>query len=323
MNFIEQRNGVVDGFALIKTVEKKTNVKGVPYLDLTLCDKDGEIPAKLWDYKEELHGEYKIDDLIKFRGQLQQYNGANQLRIDRIRSVIEADGVNITDFVPSSEYSGEMMLGEILNTLDTFRDADLKNLTKTIIDKHREKLLYWPAAFKLHHAIRGGLLYHTLSILRLAECTCRIYPSIDRELLLSGVILHDIAKLYEYDVGETTGVASSYSVKGNLLGHLVMGAMEIDETAKKLGVPEEKRVLLEHMLISHHGEPEFGAAVRPLFIEAEVLCQLDTLDATVYEMAQSIGEVKVGEFTQRQWALDNRKLYNHGRKLVKPKANLE
>ncbi len=323
MNFIEQRNGVVDGFALIKTVEKKTNVKGVPYLDLTLCDKDGEISAKLWDYKEELHGEYNVDDLIKFRGQLQQYNGANQLRIDRIRAVIEADGVNITDFVPSSEYSGEMMLGELLNTLDTFRDADLKNLTKTIIDNHKDKLLYWPAAFRLHHAIRGGLLYHTLSILRLAECTCRIYPSIDRELLLSGVILHDIAKLYEYEVGETTGVASSYSAKGNLLGHLVMGAMEIEETAKKLGVPEEKRVLLEHMLISHHGEPEFGAAVRPLFIEAEVLCQLDTLDATVYEMAQSISEVKTGEFTQRQWALDNRKLYNHGRKPVKPKANLE
>lgn len=323
MNFIEQRNGVVDGFALIKNIEKKTNVKGVPYLDLTLCDKDGEIAAKLWDYKEELHGEYTVDDLIKFRGQLQQYNGANQLRIDRIRAVIEADGVNITDFVPSSEYSGEMMLGEILNTLDTFRDADLKKLTKTVIDSHKEKLLYWPAAFRLHHAIRGGLLYHTLSILRLAECACRIYPSIDRELLLSGVILHDIAKLYEYEVGETTGVASSYSVKGNLLGHLVMGAMEIEETAKKLGVPEEKRILIEHMLISHHGEPEFGAAVRPLFIEAEVLCQLDTLDATVYEMAQSISEVKVGEFTQRQWALDNRKLYNHGRKPVKPKANLE
>lgn len=323
MNFIEQRNGVVDGFALVKTIEKKINVKGVPYLDLTLCDKDGEISAKLWDYKEELHGQYEVNDLIKFRGQLQQYNGANQLRIDRIRLVIEADGVSITDFVPSSEYSGEMMLGEIYNILDTFRDADLRNITKTIIDSHKEKLLYWPAAFKLHHAMRGGLLYHTLSIIRLAECTCKIYPSIDRELLLSGAILHDIAKLYEYDVAETTGVASNYSPKGNLLGHLVMGAMEVSKVAEKLGIPEEKAVLLEHMLISHHGEPEFGAAVRPLFIEAEVLCQLDTLDATVYEMAQSIGEVKKGEFTQRQWALDNRKLYNHGRKEVKPKANLE
>lgn len=323
MNFIEQRNGVVDGFALVKTIEKKINVKGVPYLDLTLCDKDGEISAKLWDYKEELHGQYDVNDLIKFRGQLQQYNGANQLRIDRIRLVIEADGVSITDFVPSSEYSGEMMLGEIYNILDTFRDADLRNITKTIIDSHKEKLLYWPAAFKLHHAMRGGLLYHTLSIIRLAECTCKIYPSIDRELLLSGAILHDIAKLYEYDVAETTGVASNYSPKGNLLGHLVMGAMEVSKVAEKLGIPEEKAVLLEHMLISHHGEPEFGAAVRPLFIEAEVLCQLDTLDATVYEMAQSIGEVKKGEFTQRQWALDNRKLYNHGRKEVKPKANLE
>ncbi|MGN0463266.1 MAG: 3'-5' exoribonuclease YhaM family protein, partial [Acutalibacteraceae bacterium] len=306
-----------------KTVEKKTNVKGVPYLDLTLCDRDGEMSAKLWDYKEEIHGEYEVNDLIKFRGQLQQYNGANQLRIDRIRKTIEADGVNICDFVPSAEYSGEMMLGEILNTLDTFRDQNLKRLTKAIIENHKEKLLYWPAAFKLHHAMRGGLLYHTLSILKMAECACKIYASIDRELLLSGVILHDIAKLYEYDVSETTGVAASYSVKGNLLGHLVMGAMEVEEQAKKLGIPEETTVLLEHMIISHHGEPDFGAAVRPLFIEAEVLCQLDTLDATVYEMAQSISEVKKGDFTQRQWALDNRKLYNHGRTEIKPKANLE
>lgn len=322
MNFISQKNGNVDGFGLIKTVEKKVNVKGVPYLDLLICDKDGELTAKLWDYKEEIHGEYAVNDFIKFRGQLSQFNGADQLRIDRIRKTTDADGVSIADFVPSAEYTGEMMLGEIYNILDTFRDSDLKTITKAIIDDHRQELLYWPAAFKLHHAMRGGLLYHTLSILRLAECAAKIYPSIDRELLLSGVILHDIAKIQEYDVSDT-GIASNYSVKGNLLGHLVMGAMEIKKKAEELGIPENTAVLLEHMAISHHGEPDFGAAVRPLFIEAEILCQLDTMDATVYEMAHSISEVKPGEFTQRQWALDNRKLYNHGRLDISPKANLE
>ena len=139
---------------------------------------------------------------------------------------------------------------------------------------------------------------------------------------MSGAILHDLAKIKEYEVSET-GVATSYSVKGNLIGHLVMGAMEIEKKAEQLGIPEEKAMLLEHMAISHHGVPEFGAAVRPLFIEAEVLCQLDTMDAVIYEMSQSIGDVKPGEFTQRQWALENRKLYNHGRLEIKPKANLE
>lgn len=322
MNFIEQKNGNVDGFALIKSIDRKVNVKGAPYLDMVLCDKDGEISAKLWDYKEDVHGEYAVNDLIKFRGLLSQYNGADQLRIDRIRHTMDVDGVKISDFVPTAEYTGEMMLGEILNIVDTFRDGDLRKITKALIDENKEKLLYWPAAFKLHHAIRGGLLYHTLSILRVAESVCRVYPNIDRELLLSGAILHDLAKIKEYEVSET-GVATSYSVKGNLIGHLVMGAMEIERKARELGIPEEKAMLLEHMAISHHGVPEFGAAVRPLFIEAEVLCQLDTMDAVIYEMSQSIGDVKPGEFTQRQWALENRKLYNHGRLEIKPKANLE
>ena len=322
MNFIRQNNSSVDGFGLIKSVEKKLNVKGVPYLDITVCDKDGEVNAKLWDYKEEIHGEYNVNDIIKFRGQLSQYNGADQLRIDRLRHVTQEDNVNIEDFVPSSEYSSEMMLGQIYNILDTFRDNNLKTLTKAIIEEHKAELLYWPAAFKLHHAMRGGLLYHTLSIIKMAECACRVYPNIDRELLLAGAILHDIAKIQEYDVGQT-GVATNYSTKGNLLGHLVMGAMEIHEKARKLGIDEKTAVLLEHMLISHHGVPEFGAAVRPLFIEAEVLCQLDTLDATIFEMASSLSAVEPDAFTQRQWALDNRKLYNHGRMDIKPKANLE
>lgn len=322
MNFIEQKNGNVDGFALIKSIDKKINVKGAAYLDLVLCDKDGEISAKLWDYKEDVHGEYAVNDLIKFRGLLSQYNGADQLRIDRIRHTTDIDGVRVGDFVPTAEYTGEMMLGEILNIIDTFRDADLRKITRALVDENKEQLLYWPAAFRLHHAIRGGLLYHTLSILRVAESVCRVYPNIDRELLLSGAILHDLAKIKEYEVSET-GVATSYSVKGNLIGHLVMGAMEIEKKAQELGIPEEKAMLLEHMAISHHGVPEFGAAVRPLFIEAEVLCQLDTMDAVIYEMSQSIGDVKPGEFTQRQWALENRKLYNHGRLEIKPKANLE
>ncbi len=322
MNFIRLDSGKVDGFGLIKSIEKKLNVKNVPYLDIELCDKSGDINAKLWDYREELHGTYKVNDLVKFRGLLSQFNGSDQLRVDQMRHVVEADGVDISDFVPSSEYPGEMMYGEILNVIDTFRDSDLRKITRAIFEERKEQLLFWPAAYKLHHAMRGGLLYHTLSIVRMAQTVCNIYPSIDRDLLLSGAILHDIAKLDEYDVGET-GVAESYSIKGNLLGHLVMGAMEIEKKAKELGIPEKTAVLLEHMAVSHHGEPDFGAAVRPLFIEAEVLCQLDTLDATVYEMAHSIGEVEKDAFTQRQWALDNRKLYNHGRCDIRPKANLE
>lgn len=322
MNFISNNNGTSDGYCLVKSVEKKINVKAVAYLDLILCDKSGEINAKLWDYKEEIHGTFSVGDLVKVRGSISQYNGADQLRIDKIRPVCDADGVDISSFVPSAEYSGKMMLDEIYAVIDSVSDQELKKLTYAIVKDNEEKLLFWPAAFKLHHAMRGGLLYHTLSIIRLAQAVCKIYPSVDSDLLFCGAILHDICKIDEFNIS-SAGIVTSYSVKGELIGHLVMGAMQVAQKARELSISEEKAMLIEHMIISHHGTPEFGAAVRPMFLEAEILSQLDTLDATVFEIASAVGVVEEGGFTARQWALDNRKLYNHARKEIEPKAKLD
>lgn len=322
MNFTTLSNGTSEGYCLVKSIEKKVNVKGVPYLDLVLCDKTGEINAKLWDYKEFIHGEYSVGELIKIRGTVTQYNGADQLRIDKIRAVAESDAVDINDFVPSAEYPGKLMLDNIYSYIDSITDIQIKTLTKALIRDCEEKLLFWPAAYKLHHAMRGGLLYHTLSILRLADSVCNIYPSVDRDLLVAGAVLHDICKIDEFDISPA-GIVTNYSVRGELLGHLVMGGMKIQQKAKQLGIEGECVTLLEHMVISHHGTPEFGAAVRPMFLEAEILSQLDTLDATVFEIADALSETEKGGFSPRQWALDNRKLYNHGRRNISPKANLD
>lgn len=311
-----------DAFWLIKTVDKKMNVKGAAYLDLTLCDKNGDINGKLWEYSELIHGVYAPGDLVKIRGSITQFNGTDQLKIEKIRPVNDNDGVSVTDFVPTAEYSGEMMLGQIMNIIAAVKDDELKRLTYALVKDREKELLFWPAAFKLHHAMRGGLLYHTLSIIKLAQGVCSLYPAVDKDLLMCGIIVHDLCKIDEFDIS-SAGLATGYSVKGELLGHLVMGAMKIEIKAKELGISEDKATLLQHMVISHHGEPEFGAAVRPMFLEAEILSQLDTLDATVYEISSAVSDVKTGEFTSRQWALDNRKLYNHGRKEVSPKADLE
>lgn len=311
-----------DGFWLVKTAEKKVNIKGAAYLDMMLCDKNGEITGKLWDYSELAHGTFQAGDLVKIRGSVTQFNGNDQLRIDKIRLVNESDGVNVADFVPTAEYSGEMMYGQIMNIIASVKDEELKQLTYALVKENEEKLLFWPAAFKLHHAVRGGLLYHTLSIVKMAEGICSIYPAVDKDLLMCGIIIHDLCKIDEFDISPA-GLAAGYSVKGELIGHLVMGAMKIENKAKELGISRDKAMLLEHMVISHHGEPDFGAAVRPMFLEAEILSQLDKLDATIYEITSAVSEIKTGEFTPRQWALDNRKLYNHGRKEVEVKANLE
>ncbi len=313
--------GLVDGFCIIKTLEQKTSSKGDSYLDMMLGDKTGEINAKLWRYTPEIHGEYTVNQLVKIRGLISQYNGADQLKIERIRAVNSDDGVQISDYVKTADYSGEQMYEELLNIAENFSDTELKAIVTEILKDNRLALLYWPAAFKLHHAVRGGLLLHTLSIVKLAQKVAEIYPFVDKELLISGAILHDIAKLSEFSVADS-GIATGYSAEGNLLGHLAMGAMVINKYAEKLGVSQKTAMLLEHMILSHHGEPEFGACVRPMFIEAELLSELDLMDSRIYEMKEALESSEPDDFTNRIWAMDNRKLYNHNRKDLNIKTKL-
>ncbi len=321
MKFTEcEKIGVVEGFALIKSCDKKSAKNGSFYLDIKMADKDSEMVAKLWDFKEEVHTLPEVNTVVKIRGTIQQYNGNDQFIIQRIRPA-EDNEYDMADFVKSSDYSGNDMLDSLVRIVNDFEDDELKNVVLSMLRDNRENLLFFPAAEKLHHAMTGGLLYHTLSIVRLAECVCSIYPCIDRELLLSGAILHDIAKMREYSVN-AAGIVDGHTLEGMLLGHLVMGAEDVGRKCDELGVTEEKKFLLQHMLISHHGKFEFGAAVRPAFIEAEVLSQLDLFDANMYEMAEAVGGVKAGEFTGRLWMLDNRRLYNHGRIDVEPQANI-
>lgn len=322
MNFSSvDNNGRVEGYCLVKNVEQKVSSKGDTYLDFMLSDSTGEINAKLWRYSAAEHGEYAVNDTVKVRGTVSQYNGSDQLRIERIRKTVDSDNVHIEDLVRSAAYSSEQMYGELYNIAENFADVNLKTLATAILEDNREALLYWPAAFKLHHAMRGGLLMHTLSIVRLAQGVCDVYPFVDRDLLVCGAMLHDIAKLDEFTVSNS-GIAEGYSVEGNLLGHLAMGAAKIDEYSKKLGIDRKTAVLVEHMILSHHGEPEFGAAVRPMFIEAELLSELDLMDSRVYEMCEAVLGAKQEDFSQRVWALDNRKLFNHSRTDLNTKPNL-
>ena len=322
MNFTPcEKPGVVEGFGLVKSCDKKSAKNGTFYLDIVLADKDGELYAKMWDYREDVTPLPAVNTVVKVRGTLQQYNGNDQFIIQRIRETNMNDNVNIADFIKSADCDGEIMLDAIVRIVSGFEDEELKKVVAGMLSDNKEQILTFPAAEKLHHAMTGGLLYHTLSIVRLAECVCSIYPCIDRELLLSGAILHDIAKMREYTVNGA-GIVDGHTLEGMLLGHLVMGAEDVGRKCDELEITPEKKYLLQHMLISHHGKLEFGAAVRPSFIEAEVLSQLDLFDANMYEMAEAVGGVKSGEFTGRLWMLDNRKLYNHGRLDVEPQANI-
>ncbi len=318
MNYQKQSNGMEEGLALIKKYDERSSKNGSKYFDIILSDKSGEISAKLWDANAEV---FDIDELVKVRGNTEQFNGKDQFRIAQIRAIKKEDNVDITQFIPTSEKSGEEIFQMLKGIVNNFKDEDFKKITTTIMNEKHDIMIKCPAAYKLHHAMLGGLMLHTASIVKMAEKVCEVYQNIDRELLISGAILHDVEKTTEFEFSKV-GLVSRYSKEGQLIGHIVSGVIYIDETAKRLGIDNEKALLLEHMVLSHHGDPEFGSPVYPMFLEAQILSALDKLDADIFEFNAALSKVNAGEFTDRQWALDNRKLYNHALTPNEHKVNL-
>lgn len=304
-------------FAMIKELAEKKDKNGNGYLDMTVIGSDKkEYPAKIWRF--ENNGQFEAGEVVEIEYSVDSYKGKTQLTISMIK---KAPDEMIKEFVPSSEYNGKTVFSMLLQKVNSFTDNDLKEIVSNIMLKNREELEEYPAAYRLHHAIVGGLMLHTASIVEMAEKICQVYPNINRELLVSGAILHDTAKIFEMETGKT-GLCSGYSVGGELIGHLVKGAMYVEETAKEFGIENEKVTLLEHMILSHHGVPEYGSPVRPMFLEAEILSTLDSLDATIFEINNATNKIEPGKFTERQWALDNRKLFNHGLSSTEHKVNL-
>lgn len=299
---------VSDHYYIIKSCAKKTSAKGDVYLDMMFMNASEEISAKLWDYKPGVHDWIAAGMIVKVRGNEELWNDKKQFRIQRIRRVGPEDRMNLRELVPCAPYDGDDLFAKLQEVTASITDEPMRTLVSLMINRQQEKLILCPAAVRLHHAMAGGLLYHTMSIVRLAEGVCQVYPFVRRDLLLSGIILHDLAKIDELMV-EETGLASGYTVRGELLGHLVMGAMAVEKAADELQTPDETRMLLEHMLISHHGLPEYGAAVRPMVLEAELLSALDNLDATVNQITSAMSTVEPGGFTAKLWAMDQRKFY--------------
>ena len=313
-------NTKVTGHGMIKKYDIRVGKTNNKYVDIVLADKSGEVNAKFFNYIDGTSEIFIPGDLVGYSGMVRRFNGAFQVTLEDVWKA--PSNVKIEDYVKSADYPSEDMFAKIITMVGSFQDEDLKKLTLAIYEKYQEKLMYFPAAVRMHHAMRGGLLFHTLSIMTLAEKICQVYPQVDRDLLLCGAALHDIGKISEMGSNEM-GVASEYTVDGNLVGHLVRGAMIVRFTGTKLSIDDDKLRLIEHMLLSHHGNPEFGAAVRPMFLEASLLHELDEMDARVYEFSELEAGLDADTFSARQWGLDDIKVYNPGRKDdLRPTANL-
>lgn len=298
-------------FFMAKTTVIKVGSNGKQYLDITLGDKTGEISGKKWDVSDAEYPMLKAipeKSIVKVKGVVTEWQGQLQMRVQRIREVKPEDDQNICDFVKAAPEEPQEMYDYIYATAESMKDSDLKRLCVKVLTDNKEKIMYYPAAQKNHHAQLAGLLYHMKRMLMTGEGVCSVYKNLNRDLVCAGVILHDMEKLNEIESG-TDGIATGYSFEGQMLGHIIQGVKKLDSLAIELDIPREKAIMLEHMILSHHYEPEFGSPKKPLFPEAEVLHYLDILDARMFDMEAALEATEPGSFSDRVWTLDNRKLY--------------
>lgn len=298
-----------EGFLLVRTSEQRASANGSKYLDMTLCDRTGDINAKMWDGTVTPP---KVGGIVKVRALVTEYNGRLQLRINRLREADEADEVDMSLLVPCAPYPPKQMLGEITAAIDHMQNVTLQKVLRELIAMAGDKLVYFPAAQRLHHAERSGLLHHTTTMLKGAAQMLAVYPWLDADLLRAGVIAHDLSKIREMQ-SDDAGNVNDYTAEGLLLGHLVRGVTQVREAARRAGIAEDDEyvLLLEHMVISHHGEAEFGSPRPPMFPEAEMLHWLDVLDARMNEMNGIVRRTPAGAFSEKIWSLDRRVYHPH------------
>jgi 3'-5' exoribonuclease len=276
VNELEASQLITTSF-LVHSKEIRQKKTGEPYLSLLLGDRTGDLDAKMWDNVAEVMEEFERDDFVKIKGLVQIYHNRPQLTVHKLRRMDESE-VDFGDYFPSSRRDPQEMWAELRGVIAGMNNPHLKALMEAVFDDEdvAARFRRAPAAKQIHHAFLGGLIEHVLSLCRLARTTAQHYPEIDLDLLLTGVLLHDIGKIHElnYERG------FSYSNEGQLLGHITIGVGMVSEKVRGLpGFPVRLRSMVEHMILSHHGQLEFGSPKMPLFPEALLLHYLDDLDS--------------------------------------------
>ena len=279
---VQQENKVITSTFVCISKQVKPKKTGEPYLALTLGDRSGQIEAKMWDNVEEAIDAFEQDDFVKIKGLLNKYKNRFQITIHKLRKLGESE-VDFADYLPKTTKD----IGELWQTLAgfvaSFENPYLKRLVESFMadPEIAEAYRNAPAAKTLHHAYIGGLLDHVVSLFRSCDLMCRNYPQINRDLLLTGAFFHDIGKIHEL----TYHRSFSYTTRGQLLGHMIIELEMLQEKLEQIpAFPDELKTLVEHLIISHHGQYEFGSPKLPMFPEALMLHYLDDLDSKMESM---------------------------------------
>ena len=297
----------LDLFVLIKTADVRIAKNGKQFIAFTFQDQSGQIGGKYWDASDEDVAKFTAGQVIHLQGKRELYQNNPQVKIYKLRLTTGDEPQTVDQFIPKAPVQVTEMQDEFGAMLFEITNPNWQRLVRHLMQKHQAEFFSFPAAKTNHHAFSGGLAYHTLSMLRLAKTIAAQYPQIDEALLYAGVILHDLGKTLEL----SGPVSTEYTVRGNLIGHIVLVDEEIVRACDtlKIDVNAEDMLLLRHVILAHHGLMEYGSPVRPQVLEAEVLHQIDELDASITMMTQSLQHAEAGQFTERLFAMDGRRFY--------------
>ena len=296
----------MENFFLIHRATQGVTAQGKNYMTLYLQDKSGDIEAKLWTVTKDDMKILKPEIIVWVKGDVINYRGRKQMKVNQFRLATAEDGVKTQDFVDGAPLSPNEIQDELSHFILEIENAHLQRITRHLLKKYQDKFFTYPAASSHHHNFAGGLSYHVLTMLKIAKSLCDIYPLLNRSLLYSAIILHDIGK-----VRELSGpVATTYTVEGNLLGHISIASDEVAETAKELGIDSEEVMLLRHMILKKKKKMEFGSPKLPHLKEAEILFFIDNIDAKMNMFDKAFKKTEKGQFTERIFGMDNRQFYN-------------
>jgi len=298
----------LQGYFIVKSVNVKTSSNNKLYLDLMLGDQTGEINGKVWDANEEMVEQFTAGAVVKAKGTVTSWQNNLQLKIVRIRMAGDTDDINYDTLVQSAPLKPQDMYDYIMSMVDGMMNEDIKKLVRFLVEEKEDKFLTHPAAKRNHHAIRSGLIYHIYRMLQSGEALSSVYTNINSDLLYAGIILHDLEKINEM-AADRLGIVSEYTKEGQLLGHIIMGIKRIDEAAKQLDVSDEVSQMLQHMVLTHHYEPEYGSPKKPMMPEGELLHYIDMIDARMYDMDKALSTLDPGEFSEPVFVLDRRRIY--------------
>ena len=293
------------GQLLVVACNKGTTDKGLSYLNITFQDKSGTIEAKKWDASDEDLRILVPGSVVMVDGLVNLYKNQPQLKVVGIGKISHPEDIEVANFARVSPIPLEELKSRLDKYLNSFKDKDVEKVTKAVISHFYDRYVTFPGAVKVHHEFGSGILHHSLFMADVADAIAKIYTQVDRDILVAGALLHDIGKTIEYE----NPIVPVQTAEGKLCGHVAIGYAEFKRVVDELGIESEVPLLLEHMILAHHGSLEFGSPVMPATREALLLSEIDMLDSRQMILDKALDQVKEGEFTPRLWMMDDTSFY--------------